>query len=363
MFGFQNNKKVRVLIVDDSAIVRKILTRELSTKEGIEVVGTAADPYIAREQIVKLNPDVLTLDIEMPRMDGITFLHKLMASRPMPVIVLSSLGEAGGAVALEALEAGAIEVIRKPGTEFSVQATCEELAALIRTAPRSFTPPDRKKPTPIIKKTAMTQTTNKIIAIGSSTGGVQALGRVFDSLPAATPGIVVVQHMPPKFTSLFANRLNDVCAMQVKEAEHNDPVLFGRILIAPGGKHMTLVREGATYKVQLNEDAPVCHQRPSVDVLFRSVAKYAGANAVGAILTGMGDDGANGLLEMRQAGAQTVAQDEESCVVFGMPKEAIARGGAMYVRPLDKIAAEIMRLAGTLGASAPVVNHLNGRIS
>lgn len=362
MDGFLKKKNVRVLVVDDSAVVRKILARELDSKPGIEVIGTAADPYIAREKIVSLNPDVLTLDVEMPRMDGVTFLHKLMRARPMPVIILSSLGERGGAVALEALEAGAVEVVRKPGSEFSVQETCDELAALIRAAPRSFVPPSSRNcaPSRVIKKTAMTQTTLKVIAIGASTGGVQALSQVFHSLPATTPGIVVVQHMPPRFTSLFASRLNDSCAMHIKEAEHNEPVLTGKILIAPGGRHMTLARSGARYTVQLNDGPPVCHQRPSVDVLFDSVAKYAGSNAVGAILTGMGDDGANGLLAMRQAGAKTVAQDEASCVVFGMPKEAIARGGVCNVRPLAGIAPEILKLVAEERAALAPRNGLNG---
>lgn len=340
----QTKKNVRVLVVDDSAVVRKILSRELSKKKGIEIVGTAVDPYVAREKIVALNPDVITLDVEMPRMDGVTFLRKLMAARPMPVIILSSLGEAGGPVALEALEAGAVEVIRKPGSEFSVQETCDELAALIRSAPRSFKPPEKIQTLRKPASSALTRTTHKVIAIGASTGGVQALTRVFQSLPAATPGILVVQHMPPRFTSLFAERMNKSCAMQVKEAEDGDQLVFGRILLAPGGKHMTLTRSGAVYSVQLNEGPPVCHQRPSVDVLFNSVAKYAGANAVGAILTGMGADGADGMLAMKRAGAKTVAQDEDTCVVFGMPKEAIDRGAVDRVRPLGRIGAELLEL-------------------
>ena len=345
MAGFLKKKNVRVLVVDDSAVVRKILSRELSKKEGIEIVGTAIDPYVAREKILALKPDVLTLDVEMPRLDGLTFLRKLMAARPMPVIILSSLGERGGPVALEALECGAVEVIRKPGSEFSVQETCDELAALIRSAPRSFCPPSPQKKTinrPVA--TAMTETTHKVIAVGASTGGVQALTRVFQSLPAATPGILVVQHMPPRFTSLFAQRMNNSCAMQVKEAEDGDSLMYGRILIAPGGKHMTLIRSGAAYSVRLNEDPPVCHQRPSVDVLFSSVAKYAGSNAVGVILTGMGEDGAAGLLAMKEAGARTLAQDRDTCVVFGMPKEAIERGAVDKVCPLDRVGPELLKL-------------------
>ncbi|MBN2163964.1 MAG: chemotaxis response regulator protein-glutamate methylesterase [Pontiellaceae bacterium] len=342
------NKPIKVLVVDDSAVVRKILERELNAKEGIQVVGTAADPYIAREQIVRLNPDVLTLDIEMPRMDGLAFLRKLMAARPMPVIVVSSLGERGGPVALEALELGAFEVVRKPGSSYTVQEACGELATLIRHA-RSFRPQKRLDTSPAraahVAPSALSQTTHKILAIGASTGGVQALQHVFTQLPATAPGIVVVQHMPPKFTSLFAQRLNTICAMQVKEAVSGDRVLPGHILIAPGGKHMTLTRSGAQYQVLLNEDAPVCRQRPSVDVLFHSVAKFAGSNAVGAILTGMGNDGAAGMLAMHRAGAQTIAQDEDSCVVFGMPKEAIKAGGVDHTLPLNQIAGKLLDLA------------------
>ena len=341
-------KPIKVLVVDDSAVVRKILARELGAKQGIEVIGTAADPYIAREMIVQLNPDVLTLDIEMPRMDGLAFLRKLMAARPMPVIVVSSLGERGGPVALEALELGAFEVVRKPGSSFTVQEACDELATLIRHA-RGYIPVKRRESAaprrPAIAAKALSRTTNKILAIGASTGGVQALQHIFTHLPATAPGIVVVQHMPPKFTSLFSQRLNTICAMTVKEAVAGDRVLPGQILIAPGGKHMTLTRSGAQYQVQLNQDAPVCRQRPSVDVLFNSVAKYAGSNAVGAILTGMGNDGAAGMLTMKNAGAETIAQDQESCIVFGMPKEAIQLGGANHVLPLTRIADKLLELA------------------
>ena len=342
-------KTVRVLIVDDSATVRKILSRELNAKEGIEVVGTAPDPYVAREMIISLNPDVITLDVEMPRMDGITFLRKLMASRPMPVIVLSSLAEKGGSVCLEALEAGAVEVVRKPGSEFSVQEACDELGVLVRRVSRTYLPKSNIPKRCVVPSAAMTQASRKIIALGASTGGVQALGRVLQALPENSPGIVVVQHMPPNFTDLFARRLNDVCAVKVKEAEHNDPVVQGMVLIAPGNRHMTLEKSSASYHVKLNDNPPVCYQRPSVDVLFRSVAKNAGRSAVGALLTGMGSDGAEGLLEMRQAGASTIAQDEKTCVVFGMPKEAIRRGAADCILPLDKIAPEILKRIASSG--------------
>lgn len=344
-------EKIKVLVVDDSAVVRKILERELSLKEGLEVVGTAPDPYVAREKIVELNPDVLTLDIEMPRMDGLTFLRKLMESRPMPVIVLSSLGERNSPVALEALELGALEVVRKPGSSFTVQETCDELAALIRTVgTRTLNwVPRQLRPAPVPARpaasAALAQTTQKIIAIGASTGGVQALSHIFMELPATTHGLVVVQHMPPKFTALFAQRMNGCCAMEVREAAHGDRILPGLILLAPGGKHMTIVRSGAQYSVMLNEDPPVCRQRPSVDVLFESVAKYAGANAVGAILTGMGNDGAAGLLAMKQAGGKTVAQDEASSIVFGMPKEAIKLGGADHIIPLSAMSGRLQELA------------------
>lgn len=344
-------KRIKVLVVDDSAIVRKILKKELNSRAGIEVVGTAADPYIAREKIVQLNPDVLTLDVEMPRMDGLTFLRKLMAAHPMPVIVLSSLGDRNGLVALEALEIGALDVVRKPGSSFSVQDTCDEVARLILSVSNGFRPwvapaaPARTIPS-VASGSAMIKTTQKIIAIGASTGGVQSLSKVFNSLPATAPGIVVVQHMPPRFTALFAERLNETCAMTVKEAAHGDRVLPGHILIAPGGQHMTLSRSGTIYNVMLNKDELVCRQRPSVDVLFSSVAKYAGVNAVGAILTGMGSDGAAGLLEMKQAGAKTVAQDEASSIVFGMPKEAIKLGGADRIASLDNMANVLLDLAG-----------------
>ncbi|HOV76553.1 MAG TPA: chemotaxis response regulator protein-glutamate methylesterase, partial [Sedimentisphaerales bacterium] len=322
------NNTVKVLIVDDSAIVRKILSQELSRHSGIEIVGTAPDPFIARDKIVALNPDVLTLDVEMPRMDGITFLRKLMKHHPMPVIVLSSLTPQGGKTAMEALEAGAVEVMCKPGGSFSVGDVCTALVDKIKAASRARI--DRKPtvvPDGAPQRLSMTETTNKIFAIGASTGGVQALTCVLSMLPANAPGTVIVQHMPAHFTTSFAQRLNSECAVNVKEAEEGDHVVPGRVLIAPGGLHMLLQRSGANYFVTLRDGPQVCHQRPSVEVLFNSVAKYAGANAIGAILTGMGDDGATGLLNMRQAGAHTIAQDEQSCVVFGMPKEAIARGG------------------------------------
>ncbi len=343
------NTTVRVLIVDDSAIVRKILTQELSRHSGIEIVGTAPDPYIARDKIVALNPDVLTLDVEMPRMDGITFLRKLMKHHPMPVIVLSSLTPEGGKTAMEALEAGAVEVMCKPGGAYSVGDMCATLVEKIKAASRARM--DRAPAAAALHSVApaqrlsMAETTNKIFAIGASTGGVQALTCVLSALPANAPGTVVVQHMPAHFTTSFAQRLNTECAVSVKEAEDGDHVVPGRVLIAPGGLHMLLQRSGANYFVALRDGPPVCRQKPSVEVLFNSAAKFAGSNAIGAILTGMGDDGATGLLNMRQAGAHTIAQDEQSCVVFGMPKEAIARGGAERIVSLNKVAENLINLA------------------
>ena len=336
---------VKVLIVDDSAIVRKILTEQLSKEPGIEVVGTAPDPYIARNKIVALNPDVLTLDVEMPKMDGITFLQKLMAARPMPVIILSSLTAKGSKTALSALEAGAVDVICKPGQSYTVKEACDELASKIISASRAKvshikTSSEVERPVAVH---AMAETTNKIFAIGASTGGVQALTRVLSMMPANCPGTVIVQHMPANFTKSFSQRLNDICAMQVKEAEDGDRIVPGRVLIAPGGYHMMVNRSGANYYVNVKDGPKVCRQKPSVEVMFNSVAKYAGANAIGAILTGMGDDGAKGLLNMRNSGAHTVAQDEQSCVVFGMPKEAINVGGVEKIVTLDRVAETMLR--------------------
>jgi len=334
------NTNVRVLIVDDSAIVRKVLSQQLSQHRGIEVVGTAPDPYIARDKIVALEPDVLTLDVEMPRMDGITFLRKLMKYHPMPVIILSSLTPKGGKTAMEALAAGAVEVVSKPGPAYSVGEACNDLVQKIEAASRArikqIAAETPAQPVPAILH--MVETTNKIFAIGASTGGVQALSCVLPSLPSNAPGTLVVQHMPGNFTKSFAERLNNECAVHVKEAQDGDHVIPGTVLIAPGGLHMLLQRSGANYYVTIKDGPSVCHQKPSVEVLFNSVAKYAGANAVGAILTGMGNDGAGGLLNMRENGAFTIAQDEASSIVFGMPKEAIECGAAQKVVPLRQVA-------------------------
>jgi len=337
---------VKVLIVDDSAIVRKILSSHLDQQRGIEVVGTAPDPYIARDKIVALDPDVLTLDVEMPKMDGITFLRKLMQYHPMPVIILSSLTPKGSKTAMEAMEAGAIDVISKPGPAYSVGNACNELVEKIKAASRAKI--NRKAivaSNAPVERLSLSETTNKIFAIGASTGGVQALTHVLSALPANSPGTLVVQHMPARFTASFAERLNGECEMEISEAKDGDHVVPGRVLIAPGGYHMMLQRSGANYYVAVKDGPPVCRQRPSVELMFNPVAKFAGANAIGAILTGMGDDGATGLLNMRNAGAHTIAQDEASCVVFGMPKEAIERGGAEKVVPLGDVAKTLLGYA------------------
>ncbi len=341
-------QKIKVLIVDDSAVVRQVLTTQLSQDPDIEIVGTAPDPFIARDKILALQPDIITLDVEMPKMDGITFLKKLMASMPMPVIVLSSLTPQGGKTAMQALDAGAIEVMCKPGAAYSVGDACKELASVIKVASKAKVEKKSEVSTAATGSTAalsMAETTNKIFAIGASTGGVKALTEVLSKLPANAPGTLVVQHMPAHFTSSFAQRLDGICAMKVVEAKDGDSVMPGRILIAPGDFHMILRRSGANYYVNVKQGPRVCHQRPSVEVMMNSVARYAGANAIGAILTGMGDDGAKGLLAMRQQGSHTIAQNEASCVVFGMPKEAINIGAAEKVVPLSDVAKSLILFA------------------
>ena len=335
------NTNVKVLIVDDSAIVRKVLKQQLDKYPGIEVVGTAPDPYVARDKIVALQPNVITLDVEMPKMDGITFLRKLMKHHPMPVIILSSLTPKGGKTAMEAIEAGAVDVMCKPGQAYSVGEACEDLALSIKAASRvnvKKMSEQRQQGSGTVKRLHMAETTNKIFAIGASTGGVQTLSSILATMPANSPGMVIVQHMPPKFTASFANRLNESCAVNVKEAQDGDSVIPGKVLIAPGGYHMVLRRSGANYFVNITDGPKVCHQRPSVDVLFNSVAKYAGANAVGAVLTGMGNDGAEGLLKMKENGAHTLAQDEASSIVFGMPQKAIELNAAEKVVSLPDVA-------------------------
>ncbi len=341
-------KQIKVLIVDDSAIVRKIFSQELSKHPDISVIGVAPDPFVARDKIVNLKPDVITLDIEMPRMDGLSFLRKLMKYHPLPAIIVSSLTQANSEMALEALECGAVEVMAKPGGSYSVGDMCEQLAEKIRAAAnvRMYAPTPKAEPiaqsnTPGLSL-ALKRSTHKVIAMGASTGGTEALKCVLMAMPANSPGIVIVQHMPPRFTTTFAERLNSLCQIEVREAKDGDPVLPGTALIAPGNFHMLITRVGGTYYVEVKNGPLVFHQRPSVDVLFISVARFVGANALGVIMTGMGRDGAAGLLEMKKAGAYTVAQDEASCVVFGMPKEAIKLGGADKVVSLLDIPRTLM---------------------
>lgn len=341
-------KKIRVLIVDDSAIVRKIFSEELSKFPDIEIVGVAPDPFVARDKIVRLKPDVITLDIEMPRMDGLTFLKKLMKHYPLPVVIVSSLTQKGGEMTLEAMDIGAVEVIGKPGGSYTVGNMSAQLADKIRAASRVRMTKESLKEVSAHPKSgsmkALARTSNKVVAIGASTGGTEALKNVLSKMPPNSPGIIVVQHMPANFTTAFAERLNGLCQITVKEARNNDSVNTGGALLAPGNFHMILRRSGSRYYVEVKDGPMVHHQRPAVDVLFKSTAKYAGANSIGAILTGMGADGAQGLLEMKQAGAKTIAQDEKSCVVFGMPKEAIKLGAADKVVPLDQVAEEIVKM-------------------
>lgn len=339
--------KTKVLIVDDSAIIRKVFTEELGKDSDIEVVGTASNPYLARDKIVTLKPDVITLDIEMPMMDGITFLEKLMKHYPMPVIIVSSLTNNNAELAMRAMELGAVEVLSKPGEAYSVGDMGEQLREKVKAAAKIKKPHRIEMNGVNVEKKKINITTlnatNKIIAIGASTGGTEALKEVLTALPAEMPPIIVTQHMPANFTKSFAERLNNICKMEVREAVHREQLTPGKVLIAPGNKHMTLKRSGALYYVEVKDGPLVFHQRPSVEVMFNSVAAEAGKNAVGVILTGMGRDGAAGLLEMRKAGANTIAQDEASCIVFGMPKEAIELGAAAKILSLGDIPKELRK--------------------
>ena len=349
--------KIRVLIVDDSAVVRQTLSEVLSSDPEIEVIGTAGDPFVAADRIAEQLPDVITLDIEMPRMDGLTFLTKIMSLHPIPVVICSSLAEGNAQSTLKALEFGAVDIITKPklGTkqflEDSQIAICQAVKAAALARMRALQPSHTVEPKltadAILSPAthAMLETTEKVVVIGASTGGTEALKTLLEALPEDSPGIVIVQHMPELFTRAFAKRLDSLCSITVKEAESNDTVLRGRALIAPGNHHTLIKRSGARYYVDIKDGPLVCRHRPSVDVLFRSAARYAGQNAVGAILTGMGDDGARGLLEMKQAGAMTIAQDEASCVVYGMPKEAVKYGAVNKVLPLQAIAGAILTYA------------------
>jgi two-component system chemotaxis response regulator CheB len=354
---------IKVMVVDDSAVVRQVVAALLGAAPGIQVIAAVADPLLAIERLKVQWPDVIVLDVEMPRMDGITFLRKIMGERPTPVVICSTLTDKGAKTTMEALAAGAVAIVTKPklGLKQFLTESGDELVATVRAAARAnvrrLAPAARAGTTPLVptaKNTAdvilaaaptraMSQTTERIVAIGTSTGGTQALEEVLTALPRVCPGIVIVQHMPEKFTAAFAARLDGLCELDVREAQHNDRVLPGRALIAPGGRHMLLKRSGAQYFVEVVDGPLVNRHRPSVDVMFRSAAKSAGVNALGIIMTGMGDDGAAGLLEMRTTGARTVAQDEESCVVFGMPKEAIKRGGVERTLPLSAMAQEILK--------------------
>lgn len=349
-----NPPRIRVLIVDDSALVRQTLSDVLSKDPGIEVIGTASDPYVAAERIAEQIPDVITLDIEMPRMDGLTFLQKIMSQHPIPVIICSSLANDGAQSTIKALEYGAVDIIAKPrlgskqfleeSREILCQAVKAAACARLRTpTPNHLVAPKLTADAVLSRATsAMIETTEKVVVMGASTGGTEALRSLLEVLPPDAPGIVIVQHMPEVFTRAFAARLDSLCRITVKEAETNDTVLCGRALIAPGNYHLLLKRSGARYYVDVKEGPLVSRHRPSVDVLFRSAARYAGRNAVGVILTGMGDDGARGMLEMKQSGATTIAQDEATSVVFGMPNEAIKRGAVDKILPLPAIAGSIL---------------------
>lgn len=345
-----NAKPVRVLIVDDSALVRKILSDGLSRDPGIQVVGQAADPYHARDLLVELKPDVITLDVEMPRMDGVTFLKRFMPIMPTPTVMISSLAQQGKRVTLEALEAGAIDTVAKPtvglvdGLPVMLEDICQKVKAAARVDVSRFVRSSSQVPDHVSSRA---ETTSQLIAIGASTGGVQALTRIMPAFPAENPAIVIVQHMPAGVTSSFAERLDGICAMRVKEATHGDRLTTGLALVAPGGRrHMTVVGSGGEYRISLKEGPEVNYSRPAIDVLFHSVAKAAGRNAAAAILTGMGRDGAAGLLAIRKAGGRTMVQDEATSIVYGMPKAADDAGAAEVIAPLEKIPALLARATG-----------------
>jgi two-component system chemotaxis response regulator CheB len=352
-------KKITVLIVDDSAIVRQTLADILSSDREIEVIAKASDPFLAAEHISRQVPDVIMLDVEMPRMDGLTFLQKVMSQHPIPVVICSSLAENGSDTALRALEYGAVEIILKPrlgAKQFLEEAKihiCDAVKAAAAAQVKRLAFDQRDVPPKLtadavlakasIGRDAMLKTTEKVVVVGASTGGTEAIKDFLVALPLDAPGIVIVQHMPEIFTTAFSQRLDNMCHISVKEAETNDTVMRGRALIAPGNHHLLLKRSGARYYVEVKDGPLVSRHRPSVDVLFRSAARYAGPNAIGVIMTGMGDDGARGMLEMKEAGAMTIAQDEDSCVVFGMPKKAIDLGAVQKVLPLLSIAGTVMR--------------------
>ncbi|MEN6615863.1 MAG: chemotaxis response regulator protein-glutamate methylesterase [Syntrophorhabdus sp.] len=349
--------RIKVLIVDDSAVVRQVLENMFDSDPSLEVVGSARDPYVAADIMKHVVPDVITLDVEMPRMDGITFLNKIMSQKPIPIVMCSSLTEKNSETALKAMEFGAVDIIEKPKLgikqflEESKVIICDSVKAaaqarigkpkrtFIKVEPKLTADAMLEKPT----SRAMIQTTERIVVVGASTGGTEALKLFLQSLPLDSPGMVVVQHMPENFTAAFSRRLDGICRVSVKEAQNDDTVVPGRVLIAPGNKHTLLKRSGARYYVEVKDGPLVSRHRPSVDVLFRSAARYAGKNAVGVIMTGMGDDGARGMLEMAEAGSYTIAQDEATCVVFGMPKEAIKLGAVKSILPLPDIAGVVIR--------------------
>ncbi len=349
-------KIIRVIVVDDSAMVRNILAEGLSLDPFIEVVATAADPFIARDLIVRHKPDVLTLDVEMPRMDGVEFLRKLMPQYPIPVVMVSALTERGKQITFDALEAGAVDFVTKPGHDVArgLNAMLMELRTKVKIASSANVSHWKNKrigsrPVHEGVGAALAESTDKVIAIGASTGGTEAIREVITRFPAIAPGVVIVQHMPPGYTKMFSDRMNTLCSMEVKEAEDGDRVMAGRILIAPGAKQMKLYRSGGAYHVECREGEKVSGHCPSVDVLMHSVARHAGSNAIGVMLTGMGSDGAEGMKAMRTAGGRTIAQDKDSCVVFGMPKAAYEQGGAESLVPLQIIASTVLQLLSRLG--------------
>jgi two-component system, chemotaxis family, protein-glutamate methylesterase/glutaminase len=356
-----SQKKISVLVVDDSAVVRQMLTKILDADPGIEVIGSAADPYMAAAKLAEQVPDVITLDVEMPRMDGLTFLQKIMSQHPIPVVMCSSLADSGSETALKALEYGAVDIIVKPrlGTKQFLEEAHIHICDTIKAAAQARVRPIKAVSNLVMPKLSadvvlaktrsrsMVETTEKVIVVGASTGGTEALRSFLQAMPMNAPGIVIVQHMPEHFTAAFAQRLDELCQITVKEAEDNDTVIRGRALIAPGNFHMLLKRSGARYYVEVRAGQLVSRHRPSVDVLFRSAAQYAGKNAVGVIMTGMGDDGAHGMLEMKQAGAFNFAQDEATCVVYGMPKEAVKLGGVDKIMPLERLAYAVVQNCGS----------------
>lgn len=349
--------KIRVLIVDDSAVIRKLLEKIFSTASDIEVIGTATDPYIARDKLVSLKPDVMTLDVEMPRMDGISFLEKVMQHFPTRTLIFSSLAKSGSETYFRALEAGAIDIMEKPSIDVSqsLEALGKAIVDRVRLVAKAKLVPKSPKPQAAQsakpKVTSLARTTHQLIAVASSTGGTEALKVFLQGMPANIPGTLVVQHMPPGFTKSFADNLNKMFPFEVKEAEEGDQVVPGRVLIAPGNFHMEITRSGAFYYVKLHQEAPLHSVRPAADYMMKSVAKYVGKNALGVVLTGMGRDGAEGLLEMHKAGAYTAAQNEETCVVYGMPAAAVALGAADVILPLDEIAPALLRQLEVRGAA------------